>query len=226
MGPILGGVARMKFDGNVKITCDGNSLTQGANTGTPYPTQLVLLAPLNGLIACANVGIFGQTTKQMISAAADVEAGYEVGKTNILVAWEGVNNLSAYTPRESANDMAAYIAARLASHPDWKVVLITCPPRQVGGSEAADIAMNALIDEYNGYLRNEYKSWGVKVLVDIRQPGSPWAFPNYTRDTFNASVAAGWWAAGEADNHIHYSTQGYGAVASMVAEGLKKLPRR
>lgn len=228
MGPLSLGLARLWFDNTVKITCDGNSLTDGHGDGTPYPTQLAALAPLNGAVAISNVGISGQITTAMASSAADVNGAYVAGKTNVLIAWEGLNSLQLVTPRQAADDMNAYIAARLALHPDYLVMLLTCPPRQYGNSEAEDIAKNALIEQYNTYLRAEYRSWGVKVLMDVRQTGSFLNLPDYTRATFAASGAAGWWAAAEigTNNLTHYSTQGYAAIAQMVATALRRMPRR
>lgn len=232
MGPILGGVARMKYDSGVKICCDGNSLTESYGSGTPYPTQLAALAPLNGAVSVSNTGISGQHTFQMTANASDVEATYDATKRNILIAWEGLNSIESggLSARAAADDMHTYITARLAAHPDRQIILLTCPPREIG-DEAADIALNTRIDAYNVILRNEYRSWGVKVLVDIRQPGSPWSvanFPDYTQATFAVSAAAGWWRSAEIATHMlcHYSTQGYGAIAAMVAAGLRKLPRR
>jgi hypothetical protein len=229
MGPILGGNPYLRYSSAVKITCDGNSLTNGHGDGTPYPTQLAALSPLSGAVTVANLGISGQVTEAMTSSAADVNAEYVAGKTNVLIAWEGINSLNnSDTPRQAADAMWAYIAARLALHPDYLVMLMIAPPRQLGVSEANDIAFNALTDQYNVILKNEWRANGVKFLLDIRQAGSFLNLPDYTRATFAASGAQGWWAPAEVGTNglTHYSTQGYGAVAQMVATALRRMPRR
>lgn len=232
MGPILGGTPFIRYGSGVKICCDGNSLTESHGSGTPYPTQLAALAPLNGLVTVVNTGISGQTTQNMIDSAADVEAAYDATKTNILVCMEGTNSIyNGRTAAQAASDMGNYIAARLAAQPARKIILLTCTPRQLGVSDADNAVQNAIIDAYNVILRSNYLAYGAKLLVDLRQPGSPWSaanFPDYTTATFNASAAGGWWAAAEVGTGglTHFSTTGYGAMAQMVATALRRLPRR
>lgn len=225
IGPIMPGVPRVKFNAStVNIVCDGNSLTQGVgNPSAPYPSMLASLAPLNGTIPVTNLGVSGNTIGQMISAARP-DPYWVAGKTNILAVWPGTNEIyGGSTAAQAVQDLKTYIAARKALHP-WIVVLLTCLPRQQS-TEAASITLNATLNTYNATLRASYRDIGADALVDVQQPGSPFAFSDYTDATFAAAFATGLWAPSESP-HVHLSGYGYFKIASMVAAALKRLPAR
>lgn len=224
----MSGVARLRYSSAVKIVCDGNSLTHSYNSGTPYPQQLAALAPLSGAVSVINRGISGQSTATMTADASDVEGHYDAAKKNVLIVLEGTNSLGSNSAVVAAEHMRLYFVDRIAAQPTRLNMLITCPPRQVaGGTEAGDLVFNAKVDAYNDILRANWRAWGVKVLVDIRVPGSPFNLPGYTRAHFNASQATdGIWAAGEVNAYTHLSTAGYGVLAAMVAAGLRRMPAR
>lgn len=231
MGPILGGTPFLKFDSSVKIICDGNSLTAGYAASLPYPQQMAALPPFNGNVTVVNTGISGQSTQAMRADTSDVGAAYDNSKTMVLVAWEGTNSLAfGGTARASADELALYVLGMMTLHPNLRIVLPTLIPRQRGTSEADDIDFNInKIDAYNTILRAEALQWGAKAVCDLRQPGSPWSaanFPDYTRATFAASAAQGWWAAGEDDAHIHCADKGYGSAAAQIGATVRRLKRR
>lgn len=225
MPPALIGTPRLRFSpATVNVVCDGNSLTQGVgNPSAPYPSMLASMAPLNGLIQVTNLGVSGNTIGQMISAARP-DPYWVAGKTNVLPVWAGTNEIyGGSTAAQAVQDMKTYIAARKALHP-WIVVLLTCLPRQQG-TEAASITLNATLNTYNATLRASYRDMGASVLVDVQQPGSPFAFSDYTDATFAAAFATGLWAPSESP-HVHLSGYGYFKIAQMVAAALKRLPTR
>jgi lysophospholipase L1-like esterase len=226
-GPILSGSPFQRYSAaTVNVVCDGNSLTQGVGAlSSPYPSQLGAMDPLKGLVNVTNLGVSGQTTGQMTSAATDVDGAWVSGKTNILIAWEGTNSITGgqRTAAQAAQEMTDYIAARQAVQP-WIVVLMTCLPRQAG-TEAASATLNATLDAYNALLKANYKTMGARAIVDVRQAGGPFAFADYLDATFTAAAATGLWASGESP-HVHLSGAGYFKVAQMVAAVLKRLPRR
>lgn len=232
MGPILGGLPRLKYsDATANIVCDGNSLVSGQG-GTPWPTQIRSLAPLNGVVNVTNVGQPGQTTRQMngldssYTGVGDVDGAWVAGKTNVLILWEGTNSIcnTGETGAQAASDMVDYITARQATH-KWMVVLLTCIPRQAG-SAAATLDQNARLDAYNAILAGTYRQMGARILVDVRGSGSPFAFADYSDATFAAAGSSGYWASGEDGGHIHLSTAGYAYIATIVAAALKRLPAR
>lgn len=228
MGPILGGIPRLKFGSNSNVVCDGDSLTNGFGSGTPYPTQLAALAPLNGQVPVTNVGISGQTIQDMMDNHADVDGAFVDAKDNTLILWGGTNNI--FFGQSAATTLAAQtanIAARRAAKNWKKIVLINLIPRCISSTdEAANINHNAIFDAYNATLRDSYKAMGADALVNTRQAGSPFALTGYTLANFAASAAQGWWNPAEGNFPTHLSTAGYGAIAAMVADVLKHLRTR
>lgn len=229
MQPSIIGTPHLKFRNSslINVVCDGNSLTQGVGGGSnPYPSQLACMSPLNGLITVTNVGVSGNTTQQMTTAARP-DPYWVAGKTNVLIVWEGTNSIlpggGNRTPAQAASDMQAYLSARLALHP-WLVVLINCLPRQAS-TESASFPLNNNLNSYNSLLAANYKSWGAKVLVDVRQAGSPFAMTDYTDAAFTTAFGTGLWASSDTP-HVHLSGYGYNKIAQMVAAGLKQLPIR
>jgi lysophospholipase L1-like esterase len=223
------GTPHLKFNDPSKfnVVCDGNSLTAGnGGGGNPYPSLLASMSPLNGKSTVTNTGVSGNTTQQM-TAAARPDPYWVAGKTNILVVWEGTNSIAPaggnVTPQQAATDMQNYISARLALHP-WLVVLVNCLPRQES-SQSASFTLNNKLNTYNTLLAANYKTWGAKVLVDVRQAGSPFAFTDYTDAAFTTAFNTGLWASSDTP-HIHLSGYGYNKIAQMVAAGLKQLPIR
>lgn len=230
MGPILGGrPPTLKFDANVNIVCDGNSLTAGVG-GYPWPNGLKIRTGFTAP-SYVNVGVSGQTTQQMNGVGADVtdvNGAWVAGKTNVLVAWEGTNSICnvGRTAAQAAQDMADYIAARKAVHP-WIVLIGTCLPRQTNNGQAATTSQNAVLDAYNALLRANYRAYGAKGLFDVRQAGSPFNVADYQMATFETAAAGGLWAAGETGNHIHLSSAGYDAlVDQIIIPAIKRLPTR
>jgi lysophospholipase L1-like esterase len=233
IGPVLGGLPRLRYTSDkVNVVFDGNSLVRGdgSTNGQNLVTQVSALAPLNGQLVVPNLGIDGQTIAQMRSGSSDVEASWVPGKTNVLVVWEGTNSINYGASSDDGtgafNDMAAYCADRLALHP-WKLVMMTTLPRyNLGATQAQVDTFNAKLVKYSSLLLANYKSIGAVAIVDVRQAGSPWIFPDYTLSTFESATALPYWANEGAGKHIHLNNAGYGVVARMVADVLKRLTAR
>ncbi|WP_409266818.1 SGNH/GDSL hydrolase family protein [Massilia sp. BHUDP2] len=229
IGPILGGVPKIRYTSDAtNVVFDGNSLVfgQGSSGGQSMPAQLAALAPIGGRLSITNLGISGQNLGQMRSNASDVDGAWVDGKRNVLLVWEGTNALNyGGTVNNAYNDTAAYCAERLALHP-WLIVLLTTIPRQNQGATQADTdAYNAKLTDYNTRIKSGYKAMGAKAVIDVRQEGSPFAFANYLPATFDAPGVGSLWAS-EGAMRVHLNNAGYGVVAQMVADGLKRLPAR
>lgn len=237
IGSILSGVAYLKYsDAATTVTCDGNSITNGdthtTGTAAHYPNQLAALAPISGQFSCLNLGISGQTTRMMNGldggSTADVDAAFIPGKKNILIAWEGTNSeLNGRTGTQWAQDMADYVAARIAANPGWIIVLMTTLPYILSNhSQAQTNQENADIEVANNIMRANYRSWGAKAIVDLRDVGSPFHLPDYTLASFEAAGVVDLWSKVEgAGNHLHLYDTGMAYVAARCAGVLKRLRR-
>lgn len=212
----------LRINSTVKVTFDGNSLVHGLFDGTPtFPDQTMLLPPLKGSGASyVNLGIGGQSTRQMNGldggSSADVDASWDATKTNILVIWEATNSIAFYgrTVAQGVGDMIAYITARKSLHP-WRVVMLTTIPRYQMGNDAQLV-------QWNQIARNNYRAWGVDVLVDVRAPGSVFNFDGTVAANFQATQLL--WNT--PDTWVHLSDQGTAVIAGMTAAGLRRIPAR
>ena len=215
---------RITFGSNVNIVCDGNSLTYGIG-GTAYPSQLAGKSPLTGGETITNVGVNGQTTADMTSTHSDVDAAWDAGKTNILVAWEGTNSIAniGRTAAQAKSDLEAYITAVSAVHP-WIVIIGTTISCQTHDGESQTIALNAVIDDYNTLLRANYRAMGATALFEVRYPGNPFTPADYTNASFETmATTTGVWADGETGGHVHLNTAGYLIIANLVAATLRRV---
>ena len=217
--PATSAPARLPLDENVKITFDGNSLLV---YGAPTMPALVatLLAARGRAPETQNVGVSAQSIRMLAGFdggdASDVDAAWAPGKTNVLVVWEATNSIAYYgrSLADATADLTAYITARQAVHP-WRVVLMTCLPRYETGNDGLLVAWNTL-------ARMHYREWGADALVDVRAPGSPFAFDGTVAANFQATQR--YWA--ETASWVHLNGEGNAVIAEMVVEALERLPAR
>jgi hypothetical protein len=141
---------------------------------------------------------------------SDVDGAFVAGLINVLMAWEGTNSIYyGRTYLQAAQDAADYIAARKAAHPWSKTIIGTCLPRMDSTSDQTVVDnMNAAIDQYNAYLRTNYKAMGFDALFDVRQSGSPFNLSDYLIATFQASAAAANSIWSNETTHVHPSNYG------------------
>lgn len=208
---------------SVNIVMDGNSLIFG--NATPDPThrigdQLMLLSPINGAMTYKRIAIGGQTFKTMTGigggSMADVHAAFEAGKENLLFILEGVNSANAgMSGATIIQDCKNYITAAKAVHPEWRVYIIIAPPFQ---EDANPAVKNAAVDEYNAYVRRNYKRLGAEGFVETRPTGGPLAYTkyNYSETTFTKS--------GHYQDGIHLNGAGNAIVAQYIATKLMAIP--
>lgn len=223
---IIGGRRQVQFTAErVNFVFDGHSLVagDGVTGGQTLTVQLAALPPISGQFVIANFGVNGQQITDMISSAGDIDAAWVEGKTNFLGFWGATNTLNfATTVATACAQVAQYISARQALHP-WKVILVTeLPRRNQGATQEQTDALNAKLNEYNAYIRANFKAMGAVAVVDVRQAGGPWDMPNYTTETFTDSVRAPYWAA-EGLKNVHINNAGHALVAGWASKQLRML---
>jgi hypothetical protein len=104
------------------IVFDGNSLIAGSLvTDVPYK----VIADLGSPWAGTNVGVGGRGGADMIPVASQyVDIHYNARRVkNILVYWEGRNDLTTLTPAQAYANTQTYCLARQAI--GWKVIVLT-----------------------------------------------------------------------------------------------------
>lgn len=215
----------------VAIVMDGNSLVYGYRNPGPGNTiaqQVVSQAasPLFGSgITVANIGVNGQTWSGMLSSLP----AFVGGKTNVVIAWEGTNSIQGgRTAAQAIQDATDYITAVHAANSGFRVVVMTCLPRQGGFAPWGTIAaFNAEIDTYNATLRSSHMSMGAVALCDVRKGGGVFDMAgDYTNAQFaacNTRAGATVWLEPTTGSAIHLTDAGDAVVASMLADTLRRV---
>lgn len=214
------------------VVMDGNSLVYGYRNPGPGNTiaqQLVSqsTSPLYGSgVTVVNLGVSGQTWTGMLSGLPVFVAG----KTNILVAWEGTNAIQGgRTGAQAVDDAAAYCSAVLAANSAWKIVHMTCLPRQGGfaANWGTIAAFNAQIDAYNTQLMSEYSAHGAVAVCDIRKSGGVFDMSgDYSNASFEAVNTRGGtqiWLEATTGGAIHLTDAADGVVAGYLADTLRRV---
>lgn len=230
MGPIMSSRPLVRYTAALtNVVCNGDSLTSGqgaSSSAMAYPKQMQLLSPINNQLVVTNTGIGGTNANTWINDHSAIDAAYVAGKVNVLTIDLGTNGVG-FT-NQSGIDEAVRIgtlcAALLAVHPDWKIGVCTTIPRGIGATQADRNSFNSALESLNAYLKANYKAMGAKILIDMRDPGSPFAFTDYLPETFNST---GLWASGESDtDRTHLNDSGYAAKAAIVAAAIRRMPLR
>lgn len=190
------------------VVFDGCSLVDDAGVAPEDGMPAQVMALLTGGLDMESLGVGGQTTRMMAAdAAAEVDPLCNPARpANILVCWEGTNDLiygtaRPYDARQAYRHLAAYCKARQRA--GFRVVICTVLPR--GRSAAFYEARNAL----NAELRAHWRSFA-DALADIAADkiiGADGAEidATYYRDT------------------VHLTAAGYGIVARVVADAVERL---
>ena len=190
------------------VVFDGCSLVDDAGVARDdgMPAQVMALLPAG--LDMKNLGVGGQTTQMMAAdAGAEVDPLYAASRRrNILVCWEGTNDLilgtaSPYDARQAYRHLAAYCEARQRA--GFRVVICTVLPR--GRSAAFYEARNAL----NAELRAHWRSFA-DALADVAA--------NMTIGADGAETDATYYR-----DTVHLTAAGYAIVARVVAGAVERL---
>ena len=190
------------------VVFDGCSLVDDAGVMPEdgMPAQVMALLP--GGLDMNNLGVGGQSTQMMAAdAATEVDPLYDAGRpANILVCWEGTNDLiygsaRPYDARQAYRHLAAYCKARQRA--GFRVVICTVLPR--GRSAAFYEARNAL----NAELRANWRSFA-DALADVAANKTIGADGAETDTTYYRDT-------------VHLTAAGYAIVAGVVADAVERL---
>lgn len=234
------GRPRVRYNGNVNLVFDGNSLMWGSSLGSSSPNNLpnriANMAPVLNSGASVYNSAFssGQWTGGPYPmgggdyGGGQTDARWIAGKTNILICWETTNQVylgSGTSAAANAAAMKTYLDARRALHPWIMVYISTIPREKIEGNIASRADGNAQLVAADQHVRDNMASLGVDHYVDLRQAGSPFAFTGYTTGDFDACASL-WQADETVGNRVHLSAAGYAVVADYVADELPLLIRR
>lgn len=195
-----------------RVVCAGNSLTWGySNDTTAVPYPAVLGQILGGAYSIQNSGIGGQDGSQILANfQAQVGQYYRPGRQNILLLWEGTNDLyDNYTAAQALAHLQGVAAAWRALDPTNLVYCATVMCRSEvpnqGGVEntpAAVAAFEAGRTSLNASIRTS-ASWDrvIDLAADTR-----FGVPGCQRNTT--------WYDGSL---VHLARAGYAAVADQFA---------
>ena len=190
------------------VVFDGCSLVEDAGVAPEDGMPAQVMALLQDALDMENLGVGGQTTQMMAAdAAVEVDPLYEAARpANILVVWEGTNDLilgrgPPYDAPQAYRHLVAYCRARQRT--GFRVVSCTVLPR--GRSAAFYEARNAL----NAELRAHWTSFA-DALADVAADktigaGGAETEKRYYRDT------------------VHLTAAGYAIVARVVADAVERL---
>jgi len=190
------------------VVFDGCSLVDDAGVARDAGMPAQVMALLPGGLGMKNLGVGGQTTQMMAAdAGAEVDPLYATSRRcNILVCWEGTNDLilgtaPPYDTRQAYRHLAAYCKARQRA--GFRVVICTVLPR--GRSAAFYDARNAL----NAELRAHWRSFA-DALADVAA--------NMTIGADGAETDATYYR-----DTVHLTAAGYAIVAREVAGAVERL---
>ncbi len=235
MGPLMskGGVLKYTL-ATTNVVFHGNSLIAGTGTTVSgaMPYQVQRLPGINNKFTVVNLGINGQNLVQMLTTGTNsVDPLFDPTKKNVLVVWEGHNTMNSlsYTGAQAYEALKTYTNARLSLNP-WLIVHMTLmPARYLNTSDATANSLNTRFNDYNDLLRAGYKEMGAKLLVDVRQAGSPFMTPpDYSIESFNDITTSNQTVWSLVDNRqwVHLNNVGYAVIAQMVAATLRRMPNR
>jgi lysophospholipase L1-like esterase len=190
------------------VVFDGCSLVDdvGVAPEDGMPAQVMALLPAG--LDMKNLGVGGQTTQMMSAdAAMQVDPLFDPARpANVLVVWEGTNDLISGTPPPydaglAYRHLAAYCAARQRA--GFRVVICTVLPR------GRSVAFYAGRDALNAQLRAHWRSFA-DAFADVGA--------NKTVGAAGAETDARYYR-----DTVHLTPAGYAIVARVVAAAVRRV---
>lgn len=231
MGPLLEGRALINYaTASLNLIGDGNSF--GYGVGASYwpfylYAQMAAAAPINGRASFTNVSVNGQNIRSVINRApSQVDARYITapGVKNIYSIHEATNSIcnndtgASRTGLQAAADLAELCLGRKAINPGLKIIAWTAIPRFSLISAWSTVQANAYIQEFNAYLRANYRAMGIDAVAD------PAALAQFAADPAATNVPSN--MSPYMSDPTHPNDAGYALLAACGGAALKRLPAR
>lgn len=193
---------------NPNVVLDGNSLCvelYGVRSIADYIPRASAQA-----ITLTNVALAGASTTQLIPvAAAKVDALKTVEGPNVLIFWEGSNDLYyGLTPEAAYANLRTYLIARRAA--GWKVAVMSLLPRWNSETPATFEASR----QYVNYMLRRYWLDYADALIDVGADH----IMGETQTIWNAQ----WY---QSFDHTHLAEGGSQRIGHLVAAGIQPLLR-
>lgn len=227
-----------------KIIVHSNSLSYGVGSSSNaarWPDVAATLAPLQGSgitivnnsVSAQSISTLGTAPSTMMgTAAAAVDNVLDPAKLNVLVAWEGINELTQNGINAAAclASYEAYFAARRAAATAagarlWIIVGTSTPAQSASLSNSQMIARNEAFKAVNAALRDNYRALGADDCCDVAgaEPFDT-IFRNgdYSAAAFRAARVYTR-SDGAADDNIHFGDAGYRITAHAFAHAFKRV---
>jgi lysophospholipase L1-like esterase len=188
----------------VNLVFDGDSLTWGHSSkgGQTYPRQTA-----EGIYATVyNFGVSGQGSSAMLAdAVTQVDAVYEAGKQNFVLAMIGTNDiLTGGAPSTTYNNIKAYHDGRRAA--GFKTLAFTITPRTGGTDDAGHNTRRLAV---NDLIRANWTTFA-DALVDVASDPIVGNLANTTNTTYFS-------------DQTHFTNAGYAIIAKLARAELRKL---
>lgn len=219
---------------NYAVICHGNSLTVGIGSSTKWPAVMSSLTPMVATgVTAVNAGVSGQAISaaggngtMMATAPTAVDAALQADKTNILFAWEFVNELglNGLSAENAKSAWISYCAARksAAASAGKKLKIITCtiPPGKISGgyTGADDVTYNTTLVAINKWMRNNYRSFADQICDFAAAP------------IFAPIISAGTYTAAEFDasglyqaDGLHFLPAVYDVLGAIGAQRMRQV---
>lgn len=215
------------FIKKINIVCDGNSLTVGQDStqGLSYPIQLSNLLGTNFIVT--NKGVGGQTTQQMSADyAADIAPLYSLSlyHKNILVIWEGRNDLTSneITSTQAYNNLKSL--ADLGKATGYSIVMVTLLPSWTTPPYKGDSTVT-------GYNLLDTDRLAVNTLIRNNSLSENWTLADIASDTRignlgnNHQTGYTWSSTRPTNNGLysdgtHCINTGYGIAANIIKNAI------
>lgn len=223
----------------VKAIAHGNSLVIGTANGASssaasWPSVMNTLSPLAGAgVTILNRGVGGQGITEMLTTGPSaVDANLDVGKLNVLFAWEFTNEIrvNGYNAAAAMTKWVQYCnerrAAAVAMSARLFIVTMTVIPAAAGATQSERNQRARAMATVNTLMRANFRSYS-DLLLDVAAL-EPFAtlYKNdvWTQATFDALPEYLRSDNGVVDS-VHLGDIGYAKIAAAAARATTRVRR-